>query len=108
LRRHGLKIAAVSNEGRELTVQRVGKFDLGSFIDFFVCSCFVNLRKPDPAIYQMALGLLQIDAEEAVYIDDRELFVEVAAECGIRGIHHTETASTEKQLAAFGLASAGN
>jgi putative hydrolase of the HAD superfamily len=103
--RYGLKIAAVSNEGRELTVQRVRTFELGRFIDFFVCSCFVNLRKPDLAIYRMALDLLQIDAGEALYIDDRELFVEVAGECGIRGIHHTDVASTREQLAAFGLPS---
>jgi putative hydrolase of the HAD superfamily len=102
-RRHGLKIAAVSNEGRELTVQRVGTFGLGRFIDFFVCSCFVNLRKPDLAIYRTALDMLQIDAGEALYIDDRELFVEVATECGIRGIHHTDLGATRAQLAKFGL-----
>jgi putative hydrolase of the HAD superfamily len=101
--RNGLKLAAVSNEGRELTVQRVSAFGLGRFIDFFVCSCFVNLRKPDLAIYRMALDLLQIDATEALYIDDRELFVEVASECGIRGIHHTGIDSTRSQLATFGL-----
>jgi len=32
--KYGLEIAAVSNEGRELTVYRVQQFKLGTFIDF--------------------------------------------------------------------------
>src|ERR1041385_9063112 len=35
-RRHSLRIAAVSNEGRELTTYRVQQFKLGALIDFFV------------------------------------------------------------------------
>src|SRR5690348_1327993 len=57
--RHGLKVAVVSNEGRELTVHRIGKFGLKSFVDFFFSSCFVHLRKPDADIYRLALDISQ-------------------------------------------------
>ena len=44
--RYGLKIAVVSNEGRELTVYRIQHFKLDGFVDFFISSCFVHVRKP--------------------------------------------------------------
>src|SRR5512146_3183958 len=42
--RYGLKVAAVSNEGRELTEHRIKKYNLDQVIDFFVSSCFVHYR----------------------------------------------------------------
>ena len=101
--RYGLKTAAVSNEGRELTLYRVKKFKLSSFIDFFISSCFVHLRKPDEDMYRLALDCAQVEAEQVIYIDDRPMFVEVALALGIHGIHHTDFASTRKALASFGL-----
>ena len=100
---HGLKTAAVSNEGRELTVHRIRAFDLGSFIDFFVSSCFVHFRKPDEDIFRMALDISQVDPGQAVYIDDRALFVEVARSLGIQGIVHEDEERTRKALEGFGL-----
>jgi putative hydrolase of the HAD superfamily len=101
--RYGLKIAAVSNEGRELTLHRVKKFKLSSFIDFFISSCFVHLRKPDRDMYRLALDCAQVEAEQVVYVDDRPMFVEVAATLGIKGVHHRDFASTRNDLANFGL-----
>jgi putative hydrolase of the HAD superfamily len=101
--RHGLKIAAVSNEGRELTVYRIQKYDLGSFIDFFVSSCFVHFRKPDEDIYRVALDIAQVPPEQVVYIEDRPMFVEVAGTLGIRGIIHQGYESTRASLEGFGL-----
>jgi putative hydrolase of the HAD superfamily len=98
-----LKIAAVSNEGRELTIHRVQKFDLGSFIDFFISSCFVHFRKPDVDMFQLALDCAQVPVEKVFYIDDRAMFVEVAASIGIRGIQHTSYDRTQTALAALGL-----
>ena len=39
--RHGLKIAVVSNESRELNAYRIRTFKLDSFVDSFISSCFV-------------------------------------------------------------------
>jgi putative hydrolase of the HAD superfamily len=102
-RRYGLKVAAVSNEGRELTVYRVKKFNLGSFIDFFVSSCFVHVRKPDPDIYRIALDIAQTPPEKVLYIDDRAMFVEIATDLGIRGIHHRRYDATRAALEELGL-----
>jgi putative hydrolase of the HAD superfamily len=94
----GLKVVAVSNEGRELTEYRIRKFKLDQFIDFFVSSCFVHLRKPDTEIFRIALDLAQTAPKEVVYIEDREMFVQVAETLGIKGLHHLDFESTSKKL----------
>ena len=95
---YGLKVAAVSNEGRELTVYRVQQFKLGTFIDFFVSSCFVHYRKPDADMYRIALDIAQVRPEQVVYIDDRAMFVEVARGLEINGIIHTGYQATRTAL----------
>src|SRR6185369_5318799 len=52
--RYGLKIAAVNNEGRELSLYRIRNFGLGTFVDLFISSCFVQFRKPDADIFRIA------------------------------------------------------
>ncbi|MEJ2038048.1 MAG: HAD hydrolase-like protein [Desulfosarcinaceae bacterium] len=101
--RYGLKIVAVSNEGRELTVHRIRKFKLNTFIDSFISSCFVHFRKPDEDIFRLALDTCQTPVEETVYLDDRAMFVQVAESMGIRGLHHRDYESTRERLAEWGL-----
>jgi putative hydrolase of the HAD superfamily len=100
---YGLRIAAVSNEGRELTMYRVRQFELRTFVDFFVSSCFVHYRKPDEDMYRIALDISQAGSEQVVYIDDRGMFVEVARELGITGILHSGYEATRKSLEGLGL-----
>lgn len=101
--RYGLRIATVSNEGRELTNYRIKKFNLGSFVDFFISSCFVHIRKPDKDLYRLALDCAQVLPEQVVYLDDRAMFVEVAQGLHIGGIHHRGYNSTKAALAGLGL-----
>jgi putative hydrolase of the HAD superfamily len=104
---YGLEVAAVSNEGRELTVYRVQQFKLGTFIDFFVSSCFVHYRKPDADMYRIALDIAQVNPQQVVYIDDRPMFVEVAQGLEIRGIIHKSYETTQKALEEMGLSFKG-
>jgi len=96
---NGLRITIVSNEGRELNDYRISTFDLHEFVDAFISSSFVHYRKPDEDIFRMALDVSQVDPEEVVYIDDRKLFVQIAGDLGINGIHHKGLDSTRKILA---------
>src|SRR5258708_17364160 len=101
--RYGLQTVVVSNEGRELTAYRVEKFELKEFIDIFVVSSYVHFRKPDRAIYSLALDLAQTKPECVAYLDDRPLFVEVAAGMGIQAIRHTSLETTRVALSGFGV-----
>ncbi len=101
--RYRLQIAAVSNEGREFTLYRVEKFGLRSFMDFFISSCFIHIRKPDEDVYRIALDVAQVHPDQVIYIDDRAMFIEVARTLGIEGIVHTDVASTRQALEGWGL-----
>lgn len=101
--RHGLKIAVVSNEGRELNVYRINTFRLYEFVDAFISSCFVHIRKPDEDIFQLALDITQAKAENVLYIENTPLFVQVAEGLGIHSILHTDFHTTRAALATFGL-----
>ncbi len=101
--RHKLKVATLSNEGRELTAYRMRTFKFGEFVDFYIASCYVHYRKPDPDIYRIALDLAQVEPEQVAYIEDRPMFVEVAESLGFRGIVHKGLDSTRAALAALGL-----
>ncbi len=101
--RHGLKVATLSNEGRELTEHRIRTFRLGEFVDFFISSCYVHFRKPDPDIYRIALDMAQVKPEQVAYIEDRPMFVEVAEGLGLKGIVHTGYESTRAALEKLGL-----
>ena len=101
--RYGLKIAVVSNEGRELNTHRIRTFKLARLVDFFVSSCFVHVRKPDADIFRLALDITQTPVRQVVYIENTPMFVQVAEGLGIHGILHTDYRSTCAKLASFGL-----
>jgi putative hydrolase of the HAD superfamily len=100
---HPLKIVAVSNEARELNAYRIQTFKLNSFIDFFISSCYVHIRKPDINIFRMALDTAQVSPEQVVYIDDVQIFTDIATELGIKCIRHTGWQSTSEALSNMGL-----
>jgi len=101
--RYGLKIAVVSNEARELNAFRIRKFKLDQFVDCFVSSCFVHIRKPDEDIFRLALDIAQAPARQVVYIENTPMFVQIAEGLGIRSILHTDYKSTRAKLASLGL-----
>ena len=100
---HGLMIVVVSNEGRELNAYRIQKFKLAEFVDSFISSSFVHIRKPDADIFRLALDIVQVPARQIVYIENTPMYVRLAESLGIRSILHTDYKSTRAQLASLGL-----
>jgi putative hydrolase of the HAD superfamily len=79
-------LATLNNESEELNTHRIRKFDLTrNFAAFFV-SCYLRARKPDPLIYQLALGITQRAPQECIFIDDRPANLEPAKALGMRTI----------------------
>ena len=101
--RLGMKIVIVSNEGRELNAYRIRKFKLDRFVDCFISSCYVHIRKPDVDIFKLALDIAQVQASQAVFIDNTPMFVQIAEGLGIQSILHTDCKSTRAGLSALGL-----
>lgn len=63
----GFRIISINNEGKELNDYRVEKFKLDQFFDAFISSCEVKMRKPDPGIFQIAMGIAQVSPKQCVY-----------------------------------------
>jgi len=86
LRSHGVRLGVLTNNVREF---RPLWWDLLPFDDWFddiVDSHEVGLRKPDPAIYQLALGRLGAVAERTAFLDDVATNVDAATRVGIVGV----------------------
>lgn len=100
---NGLKMALISNEGGGLTQHRVRKFRLQEVAEFMIFSHCVGYRKPDREIWRLALNLAQVTAQESIYVDDRKMFADVAAEMGFTAVHHVSIEDTGERLRKAGL-----
>ncbi len=100
---NGLKFGLISNEGQGITEYRMNAFGLREAADFIVVSHCVHMRKPDKQIWQLALDLAQVTAEQCIYVDDREMFVNVAATLGFTAFQHVDLDSTRDKFQRLGL-----
>ena len=63
----------------------------------------VHLSKDTPAIFKLALKRNQLDAEECIFIDDIQKFVEIANSIGIYGILFKKINPLKKELVSLGV-----
>ncbi len=94
----GFRIISINNEGKELNDYRVKKFKLHQCFDAFISSCEVGIRKPDPKIFRLAMGVAQALPQQCVYFDDRKMFALAAQKLGFRAYQHTSFESTKEIL----------
>ena len=92
------RFLSINNEGRELNDYRIRTFGLHEVFDAFISSGEVGMRKPDPGIFRLAMGVAQARPEECIYFDDRLILVEAAARTGIKAYHHTSFENTKAIL----------
>jgi putative hydrolase of the HAD superfamily len=98
-----VKLALISNEGQGITEYRMEKFGLPAIADFIVVSHYVHMRKPDAQIWELALNLAQVKVENAIYVDDREIFVQRAADLGFTAFQHVSVEQTRENFEKLGL-----
>jgi putative hydrolase of the HAD superfamily len=102
-RANGLKFGLISNEGQGITEYRMNAFGLREVADFILVSHCVHMRKPDRQIWQLALDLAQVTPDQCIYVDDREMFVEVAATMGFTAFQHVDLDTTRERFKRLGL-----
>ena len=66
--------------------------------DGVVISGEVGMRKPEPRIFEHALGLIGLPPQQCVFIDDIDANVVAARALGISGIHHVAVQETLAEL----------
>lgn len=86
VRAAGFKTAAVSNNVREWQPFWDAAMPPHDRFDAVVFSCQVGLRKPNPAIYRLALERLGVEPEAALFLDDFAAMADGARRVGMTAI----------------------
>jgi putative hydrolase of the HAD superfamily len=92
------RIISINNEGKELNDYRIQQFKLHECFDAFISSCEVGMRKPDPGIFRLAMGIAQVSPDQCVYFDDRQILVDAASKTGMTCYKHTGLETTRTIL----------
>ena len=96
-------VGALNNEARETNDFRFGKFELRRYFKVALSSCYVGLRKPEPAIYRRALDILGSAPERTLFIDDRQENVDGAMAAGMKAIRFTGGDGLRGELGMLGV-----
>lgn len=102
LRTEGYRTAVVTNNIREASAGWRALFPVDELFDVVVDSSDVGVRKPNPAIFTIALDRLGgLAPEEAVFLDDAPGNVEGARRAGLHAIHVDDVAAALRELDAL-------
>jgi putative hydrolase of the HAD superfamily len=101
---NGFMVGALNNEARETNEFRFGKFDLRQYFEVALSSCYVGLRKPEPAIYRRALDILGRAPHRVLFIDDRPENVAGGVAAGMKAIRFTGAEALGSDLQRLGVA----
>ena len=91
-------LGALNNEAREINEYRFKTFGLRNYFRIALSSCYLGLRKPEPAMYQRAIDIVGSPAERILFIDDREENVAAAVAAGIKALRFTGTDNLRREL----------
>jgi putative hydrolase of the HAD superfamily len=93
----GLRTAVLSNSwGNEYPMQ-----GWDELFDAVVISGEVGMRKPEPRIFQHVLRLIDLSADECVFVDDLPHNVTAAVRLGFVGVLHRSYDETAHELEAI-------
>jgi epoxide hydrolase-like predicted phosphatase len=97
------KIILLSNTTRPFFSGILGKNKIEELFDDMVLSYEVKAVKPEPDIYQIALGRSGLEPFETIFIDDREENVLAAEALGIKGILFKDAQKLKTDLKNLGV-----
>ena len=66
------KLAIISNDSSRWSKYLREKFDLNKYFDVISISGDLKIQKPDERIFLLTIDKLGVNAEDCIYIDDRE------------------------------------
>lgn len=81
------KIVALTNWSAESFPIALKMYDFLHWFDGILVSGSENLKKPDPAIFELLLSRYEIDRSKAIFIDDNIHNYEAAKKLGIKSVH---------------------
>lgn len=93
LRSQGVKTAVLSNRKAPLNLLTKVYGNLRGF-DPIIFSPIFGPSKPDPAAYQMALGKLNLETQECLFVDNRTDNIRAAGKLGMKTVLAKNTIQT--------------
>ncbi len=102
LKEQQMPLAILSNTVAEHAMYLTQKGMYDEF-DELIFSYQINMRKPDPQIYKVALQKIDAAAHETFYVDDLQINVDTANLLGMHGILFTSASELEKELKNIGI-----
>ena len=96
LKTDGYKVGLLSNtEAPAMNFFKEQGYDM---FEATIFSCAVGVSKPERKIYEIVLDALQVLPDEAIFIDDREDFIDSAKKIGIKTIHFINQHQVKEEL----------
>ena len=97
LKKKGYKLGLLSNTIKAHK-EEIEKLRFFNYFDVRIFSYEVKERKPFPNIYKLALKQLNVIPEEAVFIDNNDLFIKGAEKVGLIGIQFINSGQLRRDL----------
>ena len=95
------KTALLSNAWDGTREMVRGIYDFTGVFDFVVFSAEVRMRKPDPEAFRLVLDRLEVQPQEAVFVDDFPPNIEAARRMGLHVVHFQDPRQARRDLASL-------
>ena len=86
LKEQGYHVYYLSNYSRHLRKMEPGLTDFVPLMEGGIFSSDVKLMKPDHKIYELLCATYQLTPGECLFIDDRQVNVDAAVDCGMKAV----------------------
>ncbi|SRR5579884_498217 len=93
------KLATICNGGSREAMKR--RFHLDKLVDLMVFDGEEGVSKPNKQIYLRTLARLEVQAQEALFVDDKLENVEVAKRLGMQGVHYRDARQAITEIRAM-------
>ncbi len=100
LRERGYRMAMLTNNVREWEPRWRAMLPVDEIFELVVDSAFVDMRKPDPRIYELTCERLGVAPQRCVFIDDIEVNIDAARELGMTAVHFHDAEQAIAEVAA--------
>ena len=98
VKRDGYRASLLTNNVKEWEKLWREMIPVDELFETVVDSAFVGVRKPDPRIYELILGRVDLPPEACIFIDDMKINCEAATELGLHSVHFRETAQARADV----------
>ncbi len=96
--RPAFRTAIITNAFDDMRAALQGTYGIAPHFDHIVVSAEEGVMKPDPRIYRKTLSLCEVEAHQAIFVDDFPENVQGARRLGMQAIHFRDRDETLQTL----------